>query len=280
MKTLLFLLVLAGVGVVWIRERIMAADLRAQIFLAREGNTEARSLARERARLQELQQQTEAQARRARAAIERAPAPAEPAAPQLPAPRPPPTVLTPGEWLPIAAWQNRGRATPTAAVETALWAAAGGDVATLRQLLQLDEPTRAKADSILARLPEASRAVYASAEHLIAAFTTKAIPLGDAQLVWQHEPGPDEAVACVFVKNPDAGIVPVVAPPAPAIPETREAALQRASRRIAEKTPPMAPPNQKTVATYLSLRRSDDGWRLIVPMAAVEKIAKELGGSR
>lgn len=161
-------------------------------------------------------------------------------------------------------------------METALWAAAGGDIATLKDLLQLDGAVRAKAEEILARLPISSRAAYASAENLIAAFTTKSIPLGDAQLVWQHQPGPDEAVACVFLRNPDPSLA--AAPPRPSeIPESREEAIQRARLRAANKIPPMAPPNHREMAAYLSLSHSDDGWRLVVPLSAVEKIAKELG---
>jgi len=34
-----------------------------------------------------------------------------------------------------------------------------------------------------------------------------------------------------------------------------------------------------TVAPFLSLHRDDDGWRLVVPPSAVEKIAKELAAA-
>lgn len=281
MKTLIFIVAIAGIGIVWTLNRIATTELQTRIALARQESVEVASLQRERERLQRLRQETEEQAARERAAAELARAQQEQAVRAKPAQRPPASTLTVGEWLPPAGWKNRGQATPTAAVETALWAAAGGDVAALQSMLQLDESVRAKADAIRASLPAGSRATYASAEHLIAAFTTKAIPLGDAQLVWQHQSGPDDAVACVFVKNPDASTASVPATPLPTvIPESREEALQRASRRDPNKIPPMAPPSQKTIATYLSLRRIDDGWRLVVPVSAVEKIAKELGGSR
>jgi hypothetical protein len=281
MKTLLFIVSLAGVGIVWALNRIAATDLQTQIATARQENVEVAALQRERERLQRLQREAEESARRERAALELARAQQERAAREKPLHRSPPSVLTVGEWLPPAGWKNRGQATPTATVETALWAAAGGDVAMLQGMLQLDESVRVKAAEILARLPESARVLYASPEHLIAAFTTKSIPLGDAQLVWQHQPGPDEAVACVFVKNPDTSIASASATPLPDVPpESREEAIQRASRRDPNKNPPMAPPNNKTIATYLSLRRMDDGWRLVVPVSAVEKIAKELGGSR
>ncbi len=280
MKTILFLVALVGIGAVCMFNRTATADLQTQLTLARQESAEVTSLQRERDRLQRLRQDAEEQARRERDAADLARAQQEAAVRPKPAQRPPATTLTVGEWLPPAGWKNRGQATPTAAVETALWAAGGGDVAVLQGMLQLDESVRAKATELLARLPANARSAYASPEHLIAAFTVKSVPLGEAQLVWQHEPRPDEAVACVFVKNPEAKVVPAVAPSLPAVPETREEAIQRAARRKAEKTAPMAPESPRTIATYLALRRTEAGWHLVVPMSAVEKIAKELGGAR
>jgi len=43
------------------------------------------------------------------------------------------------------------------------------------------------------------------------------------------------------------------------------------------KTHPPLPENGTSSSAYLTLRRSPDGWRLVVPPSAVEKIAKELG---
>ncbi len=266
MRTLLLIGTLAAVGLVWAFNRMTTTDLRSQIEQARQENDEVASLQRERERLQRLLRDAEERAQRDRVAADLARAQQELADRQTPAHRPPPSTLTSGEWLPTGAWKNRGHHTPTATVETALWAAAGGDVAALKDMLQLDESVRAKAAAILARLPESSRALYASPEHLIAAFTTKSIPLGAAQLVWQHESGPDEAVACVFVKNPEDLI-------------TSQSEIAR-SQGSSGKTPPMAPPNNRAVSAYLSLRRTDAGWRLVVPLSAVESIAKELGGSK
>ena len=264
MKTLLFAGSLVGLGVTWTLHRMATLDLRAQVNAARQEIAAAASLQRERDRLQRLHHEASGRTRQEHVA------PAQPRQPvaveekskrQWMAP-----TLTVGEWLPISAWRNRGQATAAATVETALWAAAGGDIETLKDVLQLDEPVRAKADAVVAHLPEMSRAMYPSAEHLIAAFTTKSIPLGDAQLVWQHQPGPDDAVACVFVKNSEANLTSASTTPLPdAIPN---------------KVPPMAQPNNKTIATYLSLRRTEDRWRLVVPMTAVEKIAKELAGAK
>ncbi len=264
MRSLCFIASLVAVVVWWAREHQMNSVLRAQIELARQDSAESASLLRERERLQRLQgaadQRRIDESAAAVAGAKAKPSPAEAAAQRSAAS---PLIL--GEWLPLAAWENRGQATPMATVETALWAAAGGHIEALKNLLQLDEAVRAKAGAILARLPPNARAMYASAEHLIAAFTTQAIPLGDAQLVWQNQTGQDDVVACVFVKQPDPG----VPSPSPSV----EASGPR------DKAPPMAAPNSKTVSAYLSLHRADGRWRLVVPMSAIDSIAKQLGAA-
>lgn len=262
MKTYFFIVAVVGVGVVWSLERLTTVTLRLQVDAARQENTELDSLRQERARLQRVVHEGEHLEQRPLGA-DGGRAKSEPPARNEPAHRGPATNLEVGEWLSPRDWENRGQATPIATVETALWAAAGGDVARLRSMLLLDDEVRSKADAILAQLPDASRATYTSAEQLIAAFTAKSIPLGDAQLVWKHQPAADEAIACVFVRNTDVNA---------ALP-TEVPRAQAASENL----PPMAAPNAKTSATYLSLRRNDGAWRLVVPTSAVDKIASELG---
>ena len=265
MKILIFLVSLVGVGVVWGINRMATIDLRAQLEATRHEIVEWTALRRERDRLERLQREAEKRVRNQHATVVLARSEPGLAAHEDFA-RQPPTSLIVGEWLPLSAWKNRGHSTPSASVETTLWAAAGGDVETLKDMLQVDELVRAKADAVVASLSASSRAMYPSAEHLIAAFTTKSVPLGDAQLVWQHQLTPDEAVACVFVKNEDANISSSSAVPLPG--------------GTADKIPPMGLPSNKRIATYLSLRRMDDRWRLVVPMSAIEKIAKELGRAK
>ena len=216
--------------------------------------------------MQRLRRESDEQSKLARDAVAREQPPRPPVAPEATLRHGSSAALVFGEWLNPGALKNRGQATPTTTVETALWAAAGGDVATLPTMLHLDDTVRAKAESLLAQLPQTARAIYPSVEHLIAAFTTKAIPLGEAQLVWQHQHGPDDAVACVFIRNPDNRATP---PSTAAVPPTST-----------DKVPPMAPPDHRTRATYISLRRGDDGWRLVVPASAVASIAKEVGGGK
>ena len=265
MRTLLFFGSLVGLAVTWALHQMATIDLRAQLDVTHQSIAEVAELKRERDRLLRLHREAHDRVRSEDAAAAPARPPQEVVHESL-EPRSAISTLTAGEWLPIREWKNRGQATVTATVETALWAAAGGDVEILKDLLQLDDSVRAKADAVLAHLPEASRAMYPSAEHLIAAFTTKSVPLGDVQLVWHHQPGPDDAVACVFVKNAEANLASASTTPLP--------------EALPSKVPPMAQPNHKTIATYLSLRRTEDRWRLVVPLTAIEKIAKELGSAK
>lgn len=84
--------------------------------------------------------------------------------------------------MPANMWKNAGGATPVAAVETVLWAAAGGDIDALAGRLTFDAGVRAKAEALLAGLPEATRASYGSPEQFIAALTAKDVPLGNAKI--------------------------------------------------------------------------------------------------
>ena len=84
-----------------------------------------------------------------------------------------------GRTEPAAEWKNAGTATPAAALETALWAGAGGDVAAFaKTILLLNERTRRDAQALLDSLPEATRSLYGSPEQLIAFLSIKDVPLG------------------------------------------------------------------------------------------------------
>ena len=272
MKTLLFLMALAAIAFVWTRDRLAAANLRAELAALVPQNADLSTVRRDHER---LRQELAEASRRSAEWLQTTPTPAVPVTAT-----PPPATLIGGEWQAPARWQNRGRATPAATIETALWAAAGGDLAGLQGLLYLDDAVRAKAEALRASLPETSRGVYPSAEHLLAAFATKSLPLGDAQLVWNHQPNDEEAWACLFVKNPEQVPAPFAADPPAPLPANREAAIARAAAlkeaRAKEKSPPTASPHDATRALYLTLRRRDDGWRLAVSPGAVEKIAREL----
>ncbi|MEY2880966.1 MAG: hypothetical protein RLZZ15_3346, partial [Verrucomicrobiota bacterium] len=214
----------------WVNEQLTTISLREEIDLRRHERGEMEALRKERERLERFRHEAALSAKKRTETSEGGRPRSELVSPAQPTPRPPATELSVGEWLPPSAWRNRGSLTPTAAVETTLWAAAGGDLTTLKNLFRLDDAVRAKADAIRAQLPENSRALYPSAEHLIAAFTTKSIPLSEAQLVWHQQNGTDDAVACVFLQQPDVSAISPV-PPAPS------------STGDIDNPPPMAPPN-------------------------------------
>ena len=249
---------------VWNIQRIEMADLVAQVEALREQNREADALRREQERLRRLQPDPAALAAAQHDANQALRLKRELASRNATQPSAPERSFT-NNWASARTWQNRGRANPAAVVETALWAAAGGDVVVLQDVLEFDAAARAPADALFARLPESARTHYATPEHLIAAFTAKSIPLGDAQLVWQQQSGPDEASVCVFLRDRRA---------AP------EAAAVATSPKETGSAPPSLPESAASRSAYLALRRSADGWRLVVPASAVETIAKEIGGSR
>jgi len=59
--------------------------------------------------------------------------------------------------IPFSAWKNAGKATPAAGVETALWAAVGGEIDTLADSIGFTASARQKADAFYAGLSEATR---------------------------------------------------------------------------------------------------------------------------
>ncbi len=284
MKTILLLAVSVALAATWVIERFSTSQLTAAIDAQRGQQRELLDLQRERDRLRalqpaagELESQRRATAESARLQNEIDVPPATPSTP--------PAALPIGQWTPAREWKNRGQATPHAAVETALWAAAGGDVFTLRRLLSVGDDTRQAADSLLAKLPAETRALYPTPEDLISAFTIKNIPLGEAQLVWFNQRGENDATVGLFLQRPPMpgeAAAPDVPQPETPLPlgreETARLALQQKADRAAhpERQPPRAPDDQRTSVTYLSLHRDGPNWQLVVPPDAVAQIAREL----
>ncbi|HEX2860559.1 MAG TPA: hypothetical protein VHN79_02920 [Lacunisphaera sp.] len=168
--------------------------------------------------------------------------------------------FTPGEWTPSAAWRNEGRKTARATVNTFLWTAAGGDLRALRSMLQFDEASSRKAGELFARLPPTVRNYYGSGEDLVAGVTMKNIPLTEAQLMWLHQADADHAVAGLRLAT------------AAADPETPPAGIPAA----AVTAPPALPDRGEQKIVVLSLLRTETGWRVVVPAAAVDRVAQEL----
>jgi hypothetical protein len=252
-RTFLFIVAAAAITAGVIAERISTTELHAQLAAQRDHRTDVDRLRREQERLRAQKQSADERARLAAEAAEAAAA----------ASRAQPDRLTVGKWLPPGAWKNRGCATAVCTLESMLWAAAGGEAAALGDMLHFDDNARAKIDELFARLPADYRARYVSPVQLVAAFTTEAIPIGNAKLGFLVQQGPDEAEANVFITMPDYR------------PLDSANAAQRSS--FDDLVGPTWRRGQKNTAS-LSLRRIDGAWRLLVPISAVARIEKEIGG--
>lgn len=190
------LLVAGGTGLVAQRRATVA--LREQAAEQQRLAAEARQLADEHRRLESTQVSPEDLARwrderelmtAMAAEVEslRQRTKAEPT-PAKPAPNPEARPWLRREEVPAEAWANRGAADPDSAFETALWAAARGDLDTLGGLLVLDADAQTAATGLFSRLPAALRAEMATPEKLVALFTAQAIPLTTARILRQtHE---------------------------------------------------------------------------------------------
>ncbi len=99
-----------------------------------------------------------------------------------------PDRLSVGQIVPAAGWKNRGANTPPAPLETALWAAAGGDVPSFAALLWLDVPARTAAQRLLDRLSPEMRAQYDTPERLLAFLSIQDAPLGSVQVRGWSQP--------------------------------------------------------------------------------------------
>jgi hypothetical protein len=141
--------------------------------------------------------------------------------------------LRPGLWAPASAWQNQGRATPEAALETMLWAAAGGELEALKKTVVPSADARSKAAEVWSSLPQASQQ-YATPEDLLAVVVAGNVPLDSAQLVARQQAQDDQVTEYLRLRTSGG--------------QTRQ--------------------------VFLSLQRTPDGWRLVVPMAAFDRIAK------
>ncbi len=104
--------------------------------------------------------------------------------------------------VPAVQWRNAGQAEPVATIETALWAAAGGDLDVLAGAMQLDEGSRQKAAEFFARQPAALQREVGTPEKLIALLAAKDVPLGTAQVLTEL-PGPEQTK--LTVRTEDVG---------------------------------------------------------------------------
>lgn len=129
--------------------------------------------------------------------------------------------------------RNMGRATAGASFETVVWAAGNQDVETLTQSIALDGAALKKADELFARLPPEDRRELETVDRLVAYLTARDVLSAKMSVMAQMPVGDDRHVMKVLVEAADG---------------------------------------TKRMPTF-SLRRYPDGWKLVVPEAAIEKYA-------
>jgi hypothetical protein len=142
-----------------------------------------------------------------------------------------------------AQWRNLGRSSAPDAIETALWAAAGGEVDLLQESLLLDDSARKKAQELFDGLMPELRARYVSPEKLVAFLTAKDVPLGAAQILK------------IADQKPEA-----MSPPALEHIVTVQLQAVRSAKRTLK----------------ITARETPEGWRLVVPESAVARYVEEL----
>lgn len=146
-----------------------------------------------------------------------------------------------GDKVSAGEWTNAGGATSRAALETVLWAAAGGDIDRFAQCLLVSDRTRQLAMQLLESFPAALREQHGTPERLIAFLACKDVPLGAAKIVaWDQ------------VKTPTS---------------SEQVRLQ------------LSNPDGATRDVLLRFAQQSDGWKLVVPEVAIAKYFTLLKGT-
>jgi hypothetical protein len=152
--------------------------------------------------------------------------------------------LAVGKILTGAQWRNVGRATPEAALETALWAAAGGDVAEFANSLTfIPDGSERAATALLESLSPLERERYRTPGGLIAALTIPDVPTGSVEVrEWGDRHSfqmMEQASVSVLLSSTDG----------------------------------------KSKVVTLNMIQLPDGWKLAVLKGAVDKYAAQLKGA-
>jgi len=100
-------------------------------------------------------------------------------------------------------FKNRGRATPSAAFETLVWAAIAGDEAALADATTLNSATRARAEAFLAELPPEERAKWTPEKLGQLWFSGLFTELSAIQIVGETTVAPGEALVRLRLANRD-----------------------------------------------------------------------------
>ena len=137
--------------------------------------------------------------------------------------------------IPVESLKNAGRATPSAAFQTQLWAAHSGDIELTASAITFGSRARKEMEALAAELPENVRETYNTPERLMAfVLAGSPHPVGGMQVLGEQDEGPDNAVLQTRWQHEDDAVV------------------------------------HETNAQF---QRSDDGWRLVVPMVLVDRAA-------
>jgi hypothetical protein len=238
---------------IWFQERSAAVALQARFAALRKQEQQVSGLLAERDRLREKLRAVAIRTSSPRAA----PANRDARLPDAPVAS---AAFVIGTWTSSTAWRNEGQSSPRSTISTLLWAAAGGDLATVQNILEFGDDARSKARAWFEALPPASRSLYATPEDLVASVTMGNIPPTTAQLTWFHQTDAEHAVVGVMLAGPVSS-VPESAP-------TVEPSVGNAPPSLATQSP-----NRLAV---LNLHYSAAGWRVIVPAAAIDGMAKML----
>ena len=250
---LLLLAAMVVATAIWFHERAVATELQSRFAALRQQEQRLSSLNAERDRLREQLLAAASQTSRAPTAV------ADPELRRVEAPVRP-AVFAVGEWTPAAAWKNEGRSTPRSTIATLLWAAVGGDLAAIQKVLEFDDATRAKARAWFETLPPATRSLYVTPENLVASVTIRNIPPTTAQLSWFPQTDAEHAIVGVMLAAPGLS----VSEPTPIIDPS-----------VGGTPPALAKHNANRLAV-LALHRTSAGWRVVVPAAAIERMAEAL----
>lgn len=165
-------------------------------------------------------------------------------APQITEAKPQVPLFAAGSIVPADQWKNAGNSTPEAALETVLWAAAGGDVETVAANLRFfNSRDRAAAQTMLDGCPPDIRARYTSPEQLIAALTIPSVTTTEARVEEWTDMNATGA-------------------PFPAMKSV------------------MGTFSSSQKPTRLVLARYDDGWKFVVTEGVVARFAAQLKGAQ
>jgi hypothetical protein len=100
--------------------------------------------------------------------------------------------------VPANAWKNSGRASPSAAIKSLLWASAHADLVTLANGVVLDASTRALWD----QLPAAKQSSYGSEANFVAALLAQdGAEIGFMGIVGEEQPDPETMIVKTRVEN-------------------------------------------------------------------------------